>query len=42
MWERQFEKVLVEHGWEKVSDWECLFVYREKKTILNYVCGPFF
>ena len=24
-WERQFEKVLLEYGWEKVSNWECLF-----------------
>ena len=29
LWERQFEKVLSEHGWEK-SNWECLFVHREK------------
>ena len=26
MWERQFEKVLLEHGWEKVPNWECLVV----------------
>ena len=37
LWERQFEKVLLEHGWEKVPDWECLNVNREKKTILVYV-----
>ena len=30
LWERQFEKVLLEHGWEKAPDWECLFVHREK------------
>ena len=30
IWERQFEKVLLKHGWEKVSHWECLFVHREK------------
>ena len=24
LWERQFEKILLKHGWEKVSDWECL------------------
>ena len=23
LWERQFEKVLLKHGWEKVSNWEC-------------------
>ena len=25
-WERLFWKVLLEHGWEKVFNWECLFV----------------
>ena len=30
LWKRQFEKVLLEHGCEKVSNWECLFVKREK------------
>ena len=28
--ERQFEKILLKYGWEKVSNWECLFVHREK------------
>ena len=32
-WERQFEKILLQHGWEKVSNWECLFVHREKKGL---------
>ena len=27
--ERQFEKILLKNGWEKVSNWECLFVHRE-------------
>ena len=30
LWERQFEKILLKYGWEKVSNWECLFVHREK------------
>ena len=30
LWERQFEKVLLKNGWEKVSNWECLFVHSEK------------
>ena len=30
LWERQFEKILLQHGLEKVSNWECLFVHREK------------
>ena len=24
------EKILLKYGWEKVSNWECLFVHREK------------
>ena len=29
-WERQFEKILLKYGWEKVSYWECLLKNREK------------
>ena len=39
LWEKQFEKILLQHGWEKVSNWECLFVYREKRVILICVRG---
>ena len=38
LWERQFEKILLKHGWEKVSNWECLLVHREKGLFLS-VCG---
>ena len=31
--ERQFEKILLKYGWEKVSNWECLFVHRD-----SYLC----
>ena len=34
-WERQFEKILLKYGWEKVSNWECLFVHREKRVLLS-------
>ena len=34
LWERQFEKILLKYGWEKVSNWECLFVHREKGLFL--------
>ena len=37
LWESQFEKVLLEHGWEKVPNWECLFVNKEKGLFLS-VC----
>ena len=37
LWERQFEEVLLELGWEKVQNWECLFVNREKGPFLS-VC----
>ena len=36
---RQFEKVLLKHGWEKIPNWECLFVHREKRINLICVCG---
>ena len=35
LWERQFEKIPLQHGWEKVSNWECLFVHREKGLFLS-------
>ena len=39
LWERQFEKILLKHGWEKNPNCECLFVHREKRIILICVCG---
>ena len=30
LWERQFEKILLQHGWEKIPNWECSVVHREK------------
>ena len=35
LWERQFEKILLKYGWEKVSNWECLFVQSEKRLFLS-------
>ena len=34
-WERQFKKILLKHGWEKIPNWECLFVHREKGLFLS-------
>ena len=34
-WERQFEKIQLKHGWEKIPNWECLFVHREKGLFLS-------
>ena len=31
-------KIQLQPGWEKVSNWECLFVHREKRVILICVC----
>ena len=31
----QFEKILLKYGWEKVSNWECFFVHREKGLFLS-------
>ena len=30
-----FEKVLLQHGWEKIPNWECLFVHRGKGLFLS-------
>ena len=35
LWERQLEKVLLKHGREKIPNWECLFVHREKGLFLS-------
>ena len=35
LWERQFEKIILKHGWEKIPNWECLFVHREKGLFLS-------
>ena len=35
--QRQFEKILLTYGWEKDSNWECLFVHCEKDLFLT-VC----
>ena len=32
---KQFEKILLKHGWEKIPNWECLFVHREKRLFLS-------
>ena len=35
LWERQFEKIPLNYGWEKVYNWECPFVHREKGWFLS-------
>ena len=35
LWERQFEKILLQHGWLKIPNWECLFVHRQKGLFLS-------
>ena len=35
LWERQFEKILLKHGWERSPHWECLFVHCEKGLFLS-------
>ena len=32
---RQFEKILLNHDWEHVPIWDCLFVHREKGLLLS-------
>ena len=35
LWEKQFEKVPLKHGWEKIPNWECLSSFIVKK---DYSC----
>ena len=35
LWEKQFEKILLKHGWEKIPNWECLFVHHQKGFFLS-------
>ena len=35
VWERQFEKVLVENGWETGRNWECLLMHHDKGFSLS-------
>ena len=35
LWERQLEKILLKHCWEKIPNWECLFVHRGKGLFLS-------
>ena len=35
LWERQFDKVLVENSWRNVPHWECFFVHRENGWFLS-------
>ena len=37
--ERQFEKVLIENGWEKSPTWECLFVHHQMGVLLSVYVG---
>ena len=39
LWERQFEKILLKYDWEKVSNWECSFVHRDRRVIIIFACG---
>ena len=35
LWESQFEKILLQHGWRKLSNWECLCLHREQGLFLS-------
>ena len=35
LWEKQFEKILLKQGWEKIPNWECLFLHRAKGLFLS-------
>ena len=35
LWEEQFEKILLEHGWRNVPNWVCLSVHRHQGPFLS-------
>ena len=35
LWERQFVDALLELGWEKIPNWECIFVHRKQGLFLS-------
>ena len=35
LWQDYFEKILLQHGLEKIPNWECLFVHSEKGLFLS-------
>ena len=35
LWERQFEKIVLKHGWDKIPNWDCIFVHRGKGLFLS-------
>ena len=35
LWERQFKEVLMELGWEKVQNLDCLLVHRKQRLFLS-------
>ena len=34
--ERQFKKIVLKHGWEKIPNCGCLFVHRQKGLFLSF------
>ena len=39
--ERQFEEALLELGWEKTPNWECMFVHRKQGLFLSVTVDDF-
>ena len=35
LWERQVEQALLELGWEKIPNWECMFVHCKQGLFLS-------
>ena len=38
---KHFEKILLKYGWEKVSNWECLFLHGDKGLFLSMYVDDF-
>ena len=39
LWERQFEEALLELGWEKIPNWECMFFHRKQRLFSVSIHG---
>ena len=35
LWERQFLEIILELGWEKIPNWECLLVHRKQGLFIS-------
>ena len=39
LWKRNFKEALLELGWGKIPNWECMFVHRKQRLFLSIHVG---